>query len=222
MKHILLAKDAADGGLLKKDAAEAVDPKAATIKVRANADTAVDDKKWGKDQEGFLTPAQFAAVGRYFTKLASALLLLALLALFAAPAQAQQYGTGSAVTYITTNSVILTNASTLWNLTNLSAAVVNATKYTDFALTIRFRLTGSGSDYVKITNSYSIDGTNWSTSPQTNLSQVANGTNWVQWDTNITMNAMGYFRIDAFGGSTNAPVTNLTIIAVKKPSRNGN
>lgn len=111
--------------------------------------------------------------------------------------------------------------------TNLAAAI-DVTQFTDFALGIVGKSTNTtGAGSLDIVWETSLDGSNWpitSTNAALGRNQgwfsapITNGTAHV-WITNITVDAIGYWRIRHLTNASSCNFTNLAISGYVKPKR---
>lgn len=108
--------------------------------------------------------------------------------------------------------------------TNINGTIT-ATKWAEFALAIDFALVGAGSTALDIAWTTSVDGTNWATTKDPYragwFSITPNGTSAVSWNTNITMNSVGYWKMTWITNGSASAITNLSIRAIGKPKRQG-
>jgi hypothetical protein len=118
-----------------------------------------------------------------------------------------------------------TNSPTI--VTNLNAAI-DVTQFTDFALLVKAAGTNNsvGAGSFDIVWETSLDGVNW---PGT-TNQIGRTIGWFSapyqsnsfnsvWVTNITVDAIGYWRIRHVTNQCNMNFTNLTIAGYVKPKR---
>jgi hypothetical protein len=157
-------------------------------------------------------------------KLLQHIMLLALLALCLPQARAQQY----ASTTITNN----TGAAVSWGTgtaTNWNAAV-SVPKFGDFALTVRVAQadTAGAAGTMDVRWSTSIDGTTWANGLNASGSSgwfsvpLTNSGAVITWNTNITLNSVGYWRIDWITNASGKTLTNFNVKVTTKPKRFGN
>ena len=155
------------------------------------------------------------------------LLLSVLCVLCVYSARAQQY---EAITTLWSSGPNLTNPATL--ATNLSVTAagtngVNATSLGDFLLVFDGMFTNATAGPMNLTYETSGDGVNWNTNKG-----IAGGNGWFGipctndgvrtiWSTNITVAALGYWRIGWVTNQTGQALTNVSVVAYRKPRRNG-
>jgi len=152
---------------------------------------------------------------RTIKNLLAAVAAVALLALSAPRAAAQQYLSSPVAGLAAgTNNIPATTTSN-YN------ATIGLTKYGDAALTINFKLTGSGTENVITTVDQSVDGTNWETKAPFLWTNAANGTTLVSVTTNMNVGAVGYLRLKSINNGSAQAVTNLQFLVTVKPKRNG-
>ncbi|HWD18145.1 MAG TPA: hypothetical protein VHB20_02610 [Verrucomicrobiae bacterium] len=131
----------------------------------------------------------------------------------------QQYG--AAATLIP-NNIILTNG-TLTSIVSNYNSYASLAKYQEFNLALQFKLVAAGNGPVAFTWTTSDDGTNWATSGAGTgtITLNANGTTFVNFNTNFYIGSAGYFSITNIAGATNNATTNLSAVVWIKPKRNG-
>ncbi len=159
---------------------------------------------------------------------------LALLALCSNPAAAQQnpnaqYGYTTLHVEGTTNG-IANAAATNIHVTALGTNGVTLTKWGDFTLNVDgFSAGALTNGMLDFRWSTSADGTSWNTNATLNASEGAGwfslgvntgGSRFIM-NTNITVNSIGYWRIDFITNRTGLTVSNMTIRAYLKPRRTG-
>jgi hypothetical protein len=134
-------------------------------------------------------------------------------------ALAQQYGPAAT---LLANSVILTNGTTSSVVSNYTA-YANLARHEDFSLALQFKLVGAGNGNVVVNWATSDDGVAWAnTGPGTgSITLAANGTSFVNFNTNFYLGSAGYFAITSVAGATNNATTNLSAVVWTKPKRNG-
>ncbi len=154
--------------------------------------------------------------------LLAALLFVALVFFVAPPARAADYAIQKTFWSF---AGTWTNGPTV--ATNLNAAA-DLTQFTDFSLAIIAKATnaaGAAGGFSVVWET-SPDGTNW---PQ-ETNQVSQVVGWFSipvqsnavttvWTTNITMNAIGYWRIRHLTNNANMNYTNIALRAYVKPKR---
>lgn len=156
---------------------------------------------------------------------------LALIAAVALPllcgtpaARAQQY----AFTTLTNNTGLAiawaTGDQTNWN------AAVTLTRFDSFVLEVRAAAATALAGPINLRWSTSQDGTTWtSTTPGAAPlaggwfgAHMSNGTAGLTvWSTNITVNSVGYWRIENGTNQTGVTITNFNLRAYTKPRRTG-
>jgi hypothetical protein len=106
--------------------------------------------------------------------------------------------------------------------TNSTAAkVIGLAKYDEVAIDVKFKLTGgTGTDSVVFKLDEGLDNSNWLANRRT-ISVAASGTNTVYFCTNMTVNSLGYLRLNVIENSNTNAITNLQIRAYVKPRRSG-
>ncbi len=151
-----------------------------------------------------------------FKKIIPALLLTLTLP---AAAFAQQYG---AATALVTNNFILTNGTSTAIVSNYNSSASLA-KFQEFNLALQFKLVGAGNGPVVFTWTTSDDGTNWATTGPGagTISLSANGSTFVNFNTNFYLGSAGYFTLTNIAGATNNATTNISAVVWTKPRRNG-
>lgn len=133
--------------------------------------------------------------------------VIAVAALFAAPASAQSYNVSSAT--ITSNSVPITLIAA--SATNSTVrATIPATRSANLGLQVSITLAGSGTSAVVAKFDESLDGTNWESAAHT-VSVTANGTNTVTTVSTIAVNAIGFLRLS----SVENPNAQVATVAIK-------
>ena len=132
---------------------------------------------------------------------------------------AQQY---NATATLLPNNIILTNGTTTSIVSNYTA-YASLAKFQEFNLGLQFKLVGAGNGPVVFTWATSDDGINWATTgPGTgSISLSANGTTFVNFNTNFYLGSSAYFTISSIAGATNNATTNLSAVVWTKPRRNG-
>jgi len=156
------------------------------------------------------------------------LALIALLAMFASPPEASAQDQYSATTLY---SFAGTDTNVVAGTTNLGASanggVVSLTKWDNFVL--EFRATGTNAA-LTTTLGYTVawqtsaDGTNWGTVDNINrgwFSIPTTNVNPIAWTTNITVNTIGFWRINWLTNSSGQCITNMAVRAWRKPLRSG-
>lgn len=142
----------------------------------------------------------------------SPLLLTALIALIAAlPARAQGYTGYSAEVLVAGGTNNIAGATTN---TYSAGNVMTLTRQREVGLSFVFGLTGAATSTHQVLFSSSLDGLNWKTNDAGySLTLTANGTATTVFNTNLTVGAVGYLRLESFA-NTNASqaVTNLYIL----------
>jgi hypothetical protein len=141
-----------------------------------------------------------------------ALLLVALLALLAPAARAQQY---TVTTLSTTNAYAATSTNAVTD------ANVNLTKHDLVALEVSFKLTGAGTSAVLFNFHESLDGTAYDDTAVQALSLTAAGTTTVRAIVPVNAGAVGYLGLRSVGNPNASGLTNLVIRAATKPKRQG-
>jgi len=149
-----------------------------------------------------------------FTRIASALFLIACLGVLMLPtsASAQQYSP-TAVT--ATNWVAAASTNTAVN------ADITVTKYDAVALQVVFALQGAGTTACTFAVHESIDGTTYDDTAVQTLSVTPAGTDTVCGVLPISPGAVGYLRLKTIGNPNANAITNLVIKRVFKPRSNG-
>lgn len=147
----------------------------------------------------------------------AALAVIGLLALAVPSAEAQQYKLTSVnnagATPINGGTNTVANATT-----NTYSFTIPLLGQGDVVIQPVFKLTGSGTSAVAFTFDSSADGTNWHTGTLV-LSVTAAGTSTVTAQTNWTVNALGYLRLNTVGNPNATTVTNLNVLLATKPDR---
>lgn len=96
--------------------------------------------------------------------------------------------------------------------------VMDAQKYKEVGIAVSLKLTGAGTTPVIFSVQESLDGSTWATTPKHVFSVTPAGTAERNVVTNITANAVGYFRISAIQNDNSAAVTNLSVVySLKAP-----
>lgn len=135
------------------------------------------------------------------------LIVLAVAALVAAPAQAQSYNLRSAT--ILSNSVTTTLiAASATNSTVRST--IPATKGDNLSLQCTVTLAGSGTSVVVFKFDESVDGVSWESSAHS-VSVTAAGTTAVTTVANVAVNGIGYLRLS----SIENPNAQIATVAIK-------
>jgi len=134
-------------------------------------------------------------------------------------ALAQQYGVAAT---LLSGNVILTNGTTSSVVSNYTAAA-DLARAQEFNLALQFKLVGAGNGPVVFNWTTSDDGVNWANSgPGTgSVTLSANGTSFVNFNTNFYLGSAGYFAISSVAGATNNATTNISAVVWTKPKRNG-
>lgn len=142
------------------------------------------------------------------------LLCLLFALLFITTAHAQQYDILKTLYSGGTNNIAAatTNSS--------EAIVIGLAKYDEVAIDVKFKLIGSGTSDVVFRLDESLDGINWLANRRT-ITVTAAGTGTVYFCTNITVNSLGYLRLNQRENPNASAVTNLQIRAYAKPRRTG-
>jgi hypothetical protein len=125
--------------------------------------------------------------------------LLALAFAFALPASAQ----------FRIEAVTATNTIPAATTNSLTATVMDSTRVSEMALQINSRLGGAGTSAVVYTVQKSVDGSRYVTA--FTLSATANGTNYVAVITNITTQAVPYWKVTQVENPNASAITNLAI-----------
>lgn len=223
----------------KEAAVKAPAAKAATVRVRAEKHVCCNGQHIFPGKEAEIPESEFKALGGLVTKVAAAVLGLFLLI---GTAQAQQYqaaplvvngGTtnefpmnGQAIyTNLFSPVGVITNACTNLCTINVNTAsnytqTIGMTKWDQCALQLNAKLMAAGTSLITAVFDASCDGTNWIPGYQV-LQVPGNGTTTVTTSTNVTMNSIGYLRLNYVTNANNAILTNLTILVTTKPSRTG-
>jgi|GEM_PF-4809133 len=134
-------------------------------------------------------------------------------------ARAQQYG---AAATLVGNGVILTNGTSSSVVSNYTS-YASLAKYQEFNLQLQFKLAGAGNGPVTFNWTTSDDGTNWANAGSGTgaITLNANGTAFVNFNTNVYLGSAGYFSITNIAGATNNATTNISATVWTKPRRNG-
>ncbi len=219
------AQDVLDAINAELEARAKAEPK--KVKVRAKEFVSVDGRAFQKDQEGEVSAQQYAALACRFIKLA-AVALVATLGLMTAgaqnqPSQRTQYG---ATALVQTNGIALDGSSTTNQCIGVNSATnytqtIPLTKYGDIGLQMSFKLMAAGTTAVTAVFDGSGDGVNWVPSAVV-FPVTASGTTAVSGYTNVTLNSLGYLRLNYITNGNNAVLTNLNLRVVYKPNRYGN
>jgi len=132
---------------------------------------------------------------------------------------AQQYGVDAT---LLANNIILTNGTTAPIVSNY-VAYAGLGRYQEFNLALQFKLVGAGNGPVVFNWSTSDDGANWATTGAGagSITLSANGTSFVNFNTNFYIGSAAYFTISSVAGATNNATTNLSAVVWTKPKRNG-
>jgi len=132
---------------------------------------------------------------------------------------AQQYGVN---TTLLANNVVLTNGTTSSIVSNY-VGYAGLARYQEFNLALQFKLVGAGNGPVVFNWSTSDDGANWATTGTGtgSISLSANGTTFVNFNTNFYIGSAAYFAVTSVAGATNNATTNLSAVVWTKPKRNG-
>lgn len=152
---------------------------------------------------------------RFLSILTPALLALGL----RTSAFAQQYGVNAT---LLNNNVVLTNGTTSSIVSNYTAHA-NLARYQEFNLALQFKLVGAGNGPVVFNWTTSDDASNWATTGPGagSITLSANGTSFVNFNTNFYIGSAAYFSISSVAGATNNATTNLSAVVWTKPKRNG-
>lgn len=205
----------------KAPAAPAADP-AKEIKVKARLDTLINGVLLKKGMEMTVSEHTFAALGARLVKLgcilAAALLLLCVIARAADPGQ---YGITLIGTTNGASSALAFNGGT--NTIAASATTTNnsyftLTKYGDVGFYIGV---GSGLSNIVLNFSESMDGTNWMVGTKSIALGSAAGTAGNVFNTNWTLNTVGYIKLHYYVTTNPAVLTNVIMGWVQKPWRYG-
>ncbi len=156
----------------------------------------------------------------------------ALLTLGSLPAMAQNTGQYGYTTLLEQGSTNLIATAAATNLTTVSTASngVVLTKYNDFVLNVDGYTAGALTNgMIDVRWSTSVDGMAWQTNCELKSGStcgwfsmdVNTGGNHFMFNTNITVGALGYWRIDFLTNRTGLTVSNTTIRAYLKPTRRG-
>lgn len=148
-----------------------------------------------------------------------AVMAAAILALFTLPVRAADYAVQKTFWSVTDFTNVTATA------TNLAQAI-DVTQVSDFALQIKTGITNPSAGSLAIQWETSLDGTflttnnpaapgssGWFSVPLTN-----SGTRTV-WTTNITVGAVGYWRLSWLTNSAGQSITNVSITGYAKPKR---
>lgn len=149
---------------------------------------------------------------------------LALLSLGALPSQAaDQYEISKTLLSIATtnNPDATTNVAAINGGTNF----VTLTKFGDFALVVDVGVTNAVTGTIDLSWQTSPDGVNWATAGSSAVgwfsAPLTNGGTHPVWLTNITVNSVGYWRVNWATNKSGQHLTNWTIRTYTKPKRNG-
>jgi hypothetical protein len=113
-------------------------------------------------------------------------------------------------------------------VTNLNAAI-DVTQFTDFAIQLVAKTTNAAvAGGISVVWETSLDGSNWPTS-YTNFAGAPLVTGWFSipitnavttvWSSNITANAIGYWRIRSLTNASSGSFTNIALTGYVKPKR---
>lgn len=146
----------------------------------------------------------------------------ALLVACSLTATAQQYAPSTILSIANTNVVGATT-----NVGALTTGPVTLTKWQDFALSVDVGVTNASAGTLDIQWDTSLDGVTYTTAKAMPGASgwfsvpLTNSTTRIYWTTNITLNAVGYFRVSWVTNQAGQHITNLVIKAYKKPARFG-
>lgn len=199
------------------------------LRVRAKQFITVDGVAFQKDQEGEITPKQYAALAYAFTRLTA--LLLFLCAVFTVQAQTYRVtavGTNLAVSGVGTNysATAITNVlHTAATTTTMLGGTNAVTKYEEVALQLAATgmETGTTSNVV-VTISRSLDGVTFETYPTWTWAVPLNSTTQVVALTNLDrtiLGSYGYWKFKSISTTSLADVTNVWVRIATKPVRYG-
>lgn len=154
-------------------------------------------------------------------KLLKSLALVAILSAFALPARAQQYGplhTFWNVADFTNATATATNLASAVTLTKTAKwtlwVVVGVTNPAAGTLDVRWDCSADGSTFLTTNNPAVPGSSGWFSIPLTN-----SGTK-IPWATNMTSDALGYWRLNWLTNAAGQSVTSITIQAYSKPVAN--
>ena len=165
-----------------------------------------------KEAEANKSKARLAEIARSGVALLALLFLVMLFG--ASSARAQQYTIRSLTP---TNYVAAQVAS---NYTAYAASKITITKYDLLALQLTGQLNGAGTSAIQAVFDASVDNTNWNPAAVV-LSVNANGTTAVVINTNLSLQAVGYYRLNYVTNASANACTNLQVLYALKPSRTG-
>lgn len=150
------------------------------------------------------------------------LILIAAFALaFALPADAQQYGAIKTLLSISTTNANNT-ATNVGNIGGANANYVTLTKKGDFVLEVQALFTNAVTGTIDVNYTTSADGSNWATTGAgtgTFSVPCTNSGTALYWTTNITVNALGYWKATWVSNATGLSTTSLVVKAWGKPER---
>jgi len=142
------------------------------------------------------------------------LTVVASLSLCALSARAQQYDILATLYAGGTNNV----AAATTNST--AAKVIGVSKYDEIAIDVKLKLTGSGTSDIVFKLDEGLDNSNWLANRRT-ITVTPTGGTAVYFCTNITVNSLGYLRLNVIENPNATAITNLQIRAYVKPRRSG-